>query len=135
MSARRSARARDRGGATSSMDPEKLVEFLEAVYALELDDEAWLRAVAAATREVWGRPASTWASFVDASDVRAVRPTLTVTEGVPEELAAIFVRAGQSMSPALAERLHRRCAAGALRQTAPELIPALDRTAAFGIAD
>jgi DNA-binding CsgD family transcriptional regulator len=117
------------------MCPDKLIEFLEAVYAFELEDEAWLRAVGVATRDVWGRSAPIWASLVDASDLRALRATLVVTEGIPDHLAAIFMRAGESMSPALSERLYRRSAAGTVRQIAPELIPVLEQTAPFGFAD
>jgi DNA-binding CsgD family transcriptional regulator len=128
-------RGRNRGGANSGMQPEKLVQFLEAVYALELDDEAWLRGVGTATRDVWGRPAPTFSGLLDASDVHALRPAAIVMQGVPDELAAIFIRSGESMSPALIERLYRRSTAGTLRQMAPELIPTLDQTAAFGVAD
>ena len=117
------------------MRPERLPGFIEATYALELDDERWIQGVAAATREVWGRPGSTLSGFYDASDLHNFRPLRVVTEGVSEELAAAFFGSLRYASPALVGRLYRRSLAGTLRVVAPELSPSLEETKLHGVVD
>jgi DNA-binding CsgD family transcriptional regulator len=112
------------------------VAFLEATYELELDDYTWLKSVSVATRDVWGRPGAIFSSVVDASAPGDFRVRLLVTEGVPEELAAAFIKYGAELAtPELIARLYRKNTAGALRQIAPELVPALAKTEAFGVND
>jgi DNA-binding CsgD family transcriptional regulator len=115
--------------------PEKLPTFLEAVYALEREDEAWLRGVAAAARDVWGRPGGTVASFFDASDLNAYRRLLVVTDGLSKETVELLLRSTALMTPAMIARLFRRSAAGTVRDAAPELVPHLAETEPLGIAD
>jgi DNA-binding CsgD family transcriptional regulator len=114
---------------------EKLVEFFEAIYSLELDDEAWLRAVSIATRDVWGRPDPFFSSFYDASKLDEFRPLLVVTEGISDELGAAMYGTVALMTPALVARHYRRFTAGTLRGTSPELEPALVTTEPLGVAD
>jgi DNA-binding CsgD family transcriptional regulator len=117
------------------MRPQKLIEFLEAAYALELDDEPWLRRVSLAAREVWGRPASILASLYDASDLRQFRPLLVVSEGVPEELGAAFYRFLGIAGPDVVARVSRRFTAGIMSEVAPELTPSTAEVQSMGIAD
>jgi DNA-binding CsgD family transcriptional regulator len=122
-------------GFRQGLRPEKLVEFLEAVYALEREDEPWLRGVSLATREVWGRPAPIFSSFFDATDPRQFRPTLVVTDGVSDALAAAFFRTIALVSPAIVARVFRRFVAGTLRRAAPELAPGFAETEPLGVGD
>jgi DNA-binding CsgD family transcriptional regulator len=120
---------------TWSLRPEKLVQFLEAAHAFELDDEPWLRRVALATRDVWGKPGALFAYFSDASDGKSVRPLLVVSEDVSDELVAIFYKSAELLSPQTMARLFRAFTAGTIRQMITDLLPALELTKAHGVAD
>jgi DNA-binding CsgD family transcriptional regulator len=117
------------------MRPEKLVEFLEAVYALELDDETWLRMLGATSRDVWGRPAAFNAYLYDASDLAAFRPMRVVMQDVSEELATAGNELLAFQTPPLVARLYRRFVAGTLRREAPEMLPGFVKTEPLGMAD
>jgi hypothetical protein len=121
-------------GTASGVRPEKLADFLEASYALELEDDPWLRGVSAATLAVWGRPAGTFASLYDASN-NDFRPALVVSEGIDDALAQVFFGSVAHMTPATVARVFRRFTAGTLLQSAPELAPSLAEAQRFGLGD
>ena len=124
-----------RPGGSPHLRPEKLFGFFDATYAVELEDEPWLRSVSKATREVWGEPGAILSTFFDASDPADLRISLMVTEDVSEDLGAVFMKSFALHTRDLGVRLYRRATAGSLRNLAPEFIPALAQTTPHGMAD
>ena len=77
-------------GAVTALDETQLVSFLEAVYALELDDRAWLHGVLSALADLCGKEHHYVGFFYDASNVEDFKLWNVSIPNAPEELAEAF---------------------------------------------
>lgn len=77
-------------GTVAGLDETQLVSFLEAVYALELDDRTWLERVLGALSELCGREHHYVGFFYDASNVEDFKLWNLSIPGAPEELTQAF---------------------------------------------
>jgi DNA-binding CsgD family transcriptional regulator len=109
--------AKQRGDA-----PGEAGRFLEATYALDQDEGAWLEGVMATSRKVWGRPAFAVAATYDVSDPAHFRPGSVVSD-FPPDLMKVHLRGPAMMTREYVERTFRRLLAGVSRKISePEQI-------------
>jgi len=90
------------------MRPSHLLEFLEASYALEMDELTWLNRVVAAMKAVWGLPGWAFGTVYDASDVAQLRPSLITMNGAAAELSGLLAQGATLLTPDYVERRFRR---------------------------
>jgi DNA-binding CsgD family transcriptional regulator len=112
------SRAHRKAGA---MRPEKLVEFLEAAYAMDQDDDGWLKGMMRAACEVWGRPGWALASTYDAADTMNFRMVSLVSD-FPPDLLRVLLQGPAEITPDYVQRTYRRLLVGITRNVSkPEL--------------
>jgi len=90
------------------MRPSHLLEFLEASYALEMDELTWLNRVVAAMKAVWGLPGWAFGTVYDASDVTHLRPSLITMNGAAAEVSGLLAQGATLLTPDYVERRFRR---------------------------
>ena len=119
------------------MRPEKLVDFLEATYALDLDDETWLKEVLGAVRKVWGRPGGGWAMLYDASDVHHFRSTLMTADSLSPDISNVLGGGIGLMTAGFVIRTFRRVLSSntARKDASPELDSMYQALEKHGMAD
>jgi DNA-binding CsgD family transcriptional regulator len=114
-----------------------LVEFLEAVYSFETDDEAWLRRVTTTAASVTRHAiVGSHSAIYDASDVAAFR-ILTYHVDGPPSIEAILLRSLDQFTPPYVTRSFRTLllSSSARRDSAPELDGMFESLDSFGIGD
>src|SRR5262245_16526919 len=104
------------------MRPEHLGTFLEAAYSIGLDERAWLAAVVAGLRLVWGKAEAAWATIYDASDINDLRPGSVLFDTESKALEQAVMGAVRLMTPAFIARTFRHTLASWVRKpSSPEL--------------
>jgi DNA-binding CsgD family transcriptional regulator len=88
--------------------PTRLLDFLEATYALELDEPTWLNNVVAAMKAVWGHPGWAFGTTYDASNVHDLRPSLITMNGTAADLSGVLAQGATLLPPDYVERRFRR---------------------------
>ncbi|HEX3777624.1 MAG TPA: LuxR C-terminal-related transcriptional regulator [Polyangiaceae bacterium] len=108
-----------------ALDDTQLVSFLEAVYALELDDRSWLDGILSALRALCGDDHSYVGFFYDASDVADLKIwNVAVQNTPPESMEAFQVFREISKNPTFVRTTFRSLPVGSARRTAmPYLAP------------
>jgi DNA-binding CsgD family transcriptional regulator len=84
--------------------PEKLADFFEATYRLDVDDQAWLADVMGSAREVWGRGGPCYGAICDASDVNAFRLEHMHAIDVPDAALALLRESVAHFTPTYVAR-------------------------------
>jgi len=117
--------------------PERIGDFLDAVYCLDTDDQTWLAEVMARGRAVWGRGGPAHGIIYDASDVSAFAMHETHTIDFTNERLRALHDAAALVTPAYVSRsfrtllTHHSCR----HMSSPELLPFLDRMGELGTSD
>jgi DNA-binding CsgD family transcriptional regulator len=115
-----------------------LVDFLEAAYCLETNDQAWLQAVTNAAAGVSRCPfVGAHSLTYDASDLAAFRATTMHVDG-PSETPAILQEALGQFTPHFVARTYRSgtlFAPSGRTVSAPEMDGMFAKMAAMGVAD
>lgn len=99
------------------MDESALVGLLEAIYAVDRDDESWLLQALSETRALSGTQHSYLGYFYDASDMEAFNVWNVRTVDLPPEVDAAFRSARVTVSPALLRATLRTLHVGSTRKT------------------
>jgi len=110
-----------------TLDETQLVSFLEAVYALELDDRSWLDKVLWALSTLCGRDNHYVGFFYDASNVDDFKLWNVSLPSAPAELGEAFgLFQGVVQNPAFVTTTFRSLHVGSARRTAmPYMAPVL----------
>ena len=125
-----------KGRRARGMRPANLLEFLEATYALEMDELAWLNRVVAAMKAVWGLPAWAFGTVYDASNVANLRPSLITMNGAAAEVSGLLAQGATLLTPDYVERRFRRTLTFWARQGInPELAGIFDQLKQAGAPD
>jgi len=113
------------------------VSFLEAVYALELDDQSWLDQVLWALSELCGKRHHYVGFFYDASNVAEFKVWNVRMPDAPSELAEAFgVFQSISQNPVFVSTTFRSLHVGSARRTGmPYMAPVLEARARTGWGD
>jgi len=118
------------------MNAGALVALLEAVYALDLDDQSWMARALTATRELCGSEHTYLGYFYDASDVRAFNVWNVGSVDQPPEVAQAFRSAQLVVGPELLRATLLRQNIGSMRRTAmPHVAPLLAERERVGWGD
>ncbi len=119
------------------LDETALVGLLEAVYALELDDEQWLRGALAALAAVCGSEHHYFGFFYDASDAKNFQFSNLCADDVrPELLPSLEVFRGALANPDFVRLTFRSLyTCSARRNAGPLLGPVLAERARVGWGD
>lgn len=119
-----------------SMDERALVALLEAIYALELDDEAWLLRVLDATRALSGRQHTYLGYFYDASNLEAFKVWNVQAIDMPPEVDEAFRSSRLTVGPDLLRATLRSVRVGSIRRTGmPHVAPLLAERERVGWGD
>ncbi|HEY4105347.1 MAG TPA: helix-turn-helix transcriptional regulator [Polyangiaceae bacterium] len=110
-----------------ALDDTQLVSFLEAVYALELDDQSWLDRVLVALRALCGDDHHYVGFFYDASNVADFKLwNLALVNTPPESMEAFSLFQEITKIPAFVSTTFRSLHVGSARRTGmPYLAPVL----------
>jgi DNA-binding CsgD family transcriptional regulator len=105
-------------GTVAGLDETQLVSFLEAVYALELDDRNWLKRVLSAMSDLCGNEQHYVGFFYDASNVEDFKLWNAAIPRAPEELAQAFgLFQAVVKNPAFVSTTFRNLHVGSARRT------------------
>ena len=120
----------------AGLDETQLVTFLEAVYALELDDETWIRQALTALSAVCGAEHHYLGFFYDASDVENFKLWNTCITSAPPELASAFAIFQTLTGPDFVRATFRSLLVGSARRSAsPFMEPVLAERERAGWGD
>jgi DNA-binding CsgD family transcriptional regulator len=122
----------------SAWDPECVVSFLEAAYALDLDDPAWLSGLLKVYRALSGTDGFAAGFFYDASDVKQFTSWGFAADGASVKQAfGPLWEAGPRHTPEFYARTYRRlCVGGMFEAYDPDLHAlACELGAAYGVGD
>lgn len=97
-----------RGRRARGLQPAHLLDFLEAAYALELDEPTWLNNIASAMKAVTGLPGWAFGTTYDASDVTNLRPSIITMNGASADLSSVLAQGATVLPPDYVERRFRR---------------------------
>ncbi len=118
------------------MNEAALVGLLEAIYALDVDDERWLRQVLTATMALCGPQHSYLGYFYDASKVEALDVWNVCAIDLPPELEESFRLWQRTVSPGLVRATLRSLHIGSARRTGmPYVEPVLAYRESVGWGD
>ncbi len=120
-----------------SLDETQVVSFLEAVYALELDDESWLDKVLWALAALCGKDNHYVGFFYDASSLSDFKVwNVRMPEAPPELGEAFGVFQSISQNPVFVSTTFRSLHVGSARRTGmPYMAPVLEARARTGWGD
>lgn len=106
------------------MDETALVGLLEAIYALELDDESWLTQALARMAALCGQEHTYLGYFYDASNLEAFNVWNVRANHLPPEVDAAFRASRTTVGPALLRATLRSLHVGSMRRAAmPHVAP------------
>jgi DNA-binding CsgD family transcriptional regulator len=125
----------ERQGRERGFRPAKLVEFLEAAYDFESDDQSWLAAVMSAAHAVWGRPGPMHGTIYDASDVRAFRLLNLHVQGFTDEGMVFIADGPNQVTATLVARTFRSLLASTSEVALPEMRRMHEGLSALGWVD
>src|SRR5262245_9481918 len=114
---------------------QKLVEFLEAAYDFESDDQTWLAAVMDAARDVWGRKGPMHGAIYDASDVTAFRVLNIHVDGFADRGLEHIIKGPELLTPALIARSFRSSLVSTSALALPEMGPMYEGIRPLGLVD
>jgi len=118
------------------MDESALVEVLEAIYALELDNEAWLSQTLVAMRALSGPEHTYLGYFYDASDLQAFTVWNVRSINTPPEVDEAFRASQLEVGPDLLRATLRSVHVGSIRRTGmPYVAPLLAARERVGWGD
>lgn len=120
---------------TDGFRPAKLVDFLEAVYDVDTDDQTWLATAMGTAREVWGRGGPMHGAIYDASDIENFRVAAVHIDGFCDRGVEHILRGRSFITPGLVTRSYRCLVAGDATPTFPEMRPMYDWFKPLGFVD
>ncbi len=118
------------------MNETALVALLEAIYALDADDESWLVRALEQTRALCGSQHTYLGYFYDASNLEAFNVWNVCTVDMPPEVDEAFRASRTAVSPALLRATLRSLHVGSTRRTGmPHVAPLLAERERVGWGD
>ena len=115
--------------------PERIVEFLEATYEFDSDDQTWLARVMEGARAVTERTAAMHGAIYDASDISAFRLRNVHTDGFSAPQLEWIAKGLSLITPAMVARTFRTTLAGMSEPALPEMSPMYDGMSLLGLVD